>query len=121
SNAVGGVLVNGITSSTNYPVTANAYQSANAGLEDVFITQLSSSGARVWSTYYGGSNYDEGEGISFDPFGSVVVAGHTYSTNFPTLQPYQSANAGNYDAFIVLFCEIDPGVIDTTGHTVLCP
>jgi hypothetical protein len=122
SNAVGGVLVTGFTSSTNtsFAMSTNTYQANNAGGEDVFVIKLSGAGARVWSTYYGGTGNDDGEGISFDPFGSIIVAGHTASNNFPTLLPYQGTYAGSTDAFAMLFCDIDPGVVDTTGRTTFC-
>jgi hypothetical protein len=122
SNAVGGVLVTGRTNSTTgFPITNPTYQAVNAGNYDAFITKLSSTGANVWSTYYGGTGADYGEGISFDPFGSVYVAGATASTNFPVLSAYQgTSGGGGGDAFVILFCDIDPDVIDTSGRTSFC-
>ena len=38
----------------------------------------------VYSTYFGGTNYDEGRSIAVDANGFVYVTGFTASTNFPT-------------------------------------
>ena len=35
-----------------------------------------------------------------DQFGNAYVAGSTYSTDFPTVNPTQAANAGGSDAFV---------------------
>ena len=53
-----------------------------------------------YSTYLGGSDSEEGYGIAVDGSGNAYVAGETSSTNFPTQNPYQGANAGDWDAFI---------------------
>jgi Beta-propeller repeat len=41
----------------------------------------------VYSTYLGGSNYDQGFGIAVDSAGNAYVAGYAGSTNFPTVNP----------------------------------
>jgi len=56
--------------------------------------------ALVYSTYLGGSSADVGHGIAVDLGGSAYVVGYTFSTNFPTFNPYQAKNAGSVDAFI---------------------
>ncbi len=105
----GNAYVVGITASTNFP-TQNAYQGSNKGGSDAyhvgdydaFVTKFNSSGsALVYSTYLGGSGYDEAFGIKVDSSGSAYVAGYTASTNFPTQNAYQeSFGGGNYDAFV---------------------
>jgi hypothetical protein len=81
--------VTGFTYSTNFPTT-NAiqnhlactnsfYNNANA-----FVTEIASNGASlVFSTYFGGTNYDLGKSIAVDASG-IYVTGFTASTNFPT-------------------------------------
>lgn len=54
----------------------------------------------VYSTYLGGSGFEEAHGLSVDASGSVLVAGSTYSTDFPTQAPYQGSIAGSSDAFV---------------------
>jgi hypothetical protein len=41
----------------------------------------------VYSTYLGGSNYDQGFGIAVDSAGSAYVAGYAGSNDFPTVNP----------------------------------
>jgi hypothetical protein len=79
------VYVTGFTASTNFPVTANAYTNKLAGVQNVFVTKIDSSGTNfVYSTYLGGTNTDHGEGIAADAAGRAYVTGYTDSTNFPT-------------------------------------
>ncbi len=96
----GAVYVIGDTYSTDFP-TQNPIQEINAGLDDVFITKVNSSGsALIYSTYLGGSREDFGNSIAVDSEGAAYVAGQTCSTDFPTQNPIQGTNAGCQDVFI---------------------
>jgi len=99
-DSAGDAYVTGYTDSTSFP-TKNPLQAANAGSIDAFVTKLSSTGgALVYSTYLGGSGNDGGEGIALDSARNAYVTGDTSSTNFPTVNPFQAANAGGADAFV---------------------
>lgn len=54
----------------------------------------------VYSTYLGGGFGDGGQAIAVDSAGNVYVAGTTLSTNFPTVNPLQSTNAGSQEGFV---------------------
>jgi hypothetical protein len=56
----------------------------------------------IYSTYLGGSLEDLGAGIAVDSSGNSYVTGWTQSTDFPTMNPLQPANAGGGygDAFV---------------------
>lgn len=100
------IYITGETYSTNFPTTnaiqkhlvclPSLYYNANA-----FVTEIASNGTSlVYSTYYGGTNFDVGEGIAVDGSGNVCVSGLTSSTNFPTTNAAQSTyGGGTYDAF----------------------
>jgi Beta-propeller repeat len=50
--------------------------------------------------YLGGSGDDRPSGIAEDTSGNVYLAGSTASSNFPTVNPLQPTNAGDYDLFV---------------------
>jgi hypothetical protein len=92
----GNAYIAGYTTSTNFPVTASAIQSANGGGNDAFAAKLNSAGtAWVYSTYLGGQRDDYAWGIAVDSTGRAIVAGSTDSTNFPRAAALQPVLAGN--------------------------
>jgi hypothetical protein len=100
----GNAVIVGSTASTNFP-TASAFQSARSGsYPDAFVAKMTADGSGfVYSTYLGGTLVDEAFGIAIDASGAAYVVGSTTSTNFPTLNPYQSTNRGSRDAFVSKF------------------
>ncbi|MFH1038883.1 MAG: SBBP repeat-containing protein [PVC group bacterium] len=100
-SAAGRAFLSGYTASTNFPVKSPYQSTYNGGLYDAFAVILSSSGSTVYfSTYLGGSGTDRARSVALNSAGSLFLAGATNSANFPTVNPYQSSNAGNFDAFV---------------------
>ena len=106
----GNAYVTGQTSSAAFP-TAGPTQSSIGGGNDAFVSELDATAtALVFSTYLGGT-LDEDDGgnygaIAVDSAGAnIYVTGNTSSTNFPTTSPYQGANKGGTDAFIVKYSQ----------------
>ena len=65
------------------------------------MTKLNAAGsALVYSTYLGANLSDEASGIAVDPAGNAHVTGSTWSTNFPTVRPFQPNRGGDLDAFV---------------------
>ena len=101
----GNAYVTGWTTSTDFP-TMNPFQPTYGGGDsDAFVAKINPPGsALVYSTYLGGSAVDGGAGIAVDSSGNAYVIGYTSSTNFPTMNPLQAANAGGpSDAFVTKF------------------
>jgi len=98
----GSAYITGYTQSANFPTTAGAFQTTFGGRQDAFVTKLNTTGsALAYSTYLGGSDYDDGRGIALDSSGSAYVTGSTYSANFPiTTGAYQMTSGGRQDAFV---------------------
>ncbi|MDY6851608.1 MAG: SBBP repeat-containing protein [Thermodesulfobacteriota bacterium] len=98
----GSAYVTGSTQCTDFPTTANAYQSSLAGIVDAFVARLSADGSNlVYGTYLGGSTSGEtGYAIALGSDGSAYVTGYTKSDDFPTMNPYQAARAGDDDVFV---------------------
>ncbi|MEL6650108.1 MAG: T9SS type A sorting domain-containing protein [Bacteroidota bacterium] len=83
-NAIGEAFIVGYTLSSNYPITANAYQTTHQGNGDAFVTKIARDGSSILqSTFVGGSNYDLANGMAVSPSGEVYVVGNTGSTNYP--------------------------------------
>jgi hypothetical protein len=102
----GHAYVTGLTGSFDFPIL-DPYQPTNHGCcvdggGDAFVTKLSNTGhSLIYSTYLGGGSNDAGCGIGIDDSGNAYVTGWTYSSDFPTLNPYQGTfQGGDYDAFV---------------------
>jgi Beta-propeller repeat/HYDIN/CFA65/VesB-like, Ig-like domain len=92
------VYVVGATQSTDFPTstTSAPYQGQNNGKSDAFVAKLNSSGSTLaYSTYLGGSEVDQANGIAVDSSGNAFVIGFTQSSDFPTLSPVQSLLGGS--------------------------
>jgi len=99
-NSHGEVYVTGSAGFSNFPLK-NAIQSTWGGSGDAFLTKLNASGSGlVYSTYLGGSSSDVGNAIALDPAGNAYVIGVTFSTNFPTVAPFQATKGLQQDAFV---------------------
>jgi hypothetical protein len=90
------------TTSTNYPTTPGVFQPKyGGGGNDEGITKIGPDGAWLASTYLGGSNSENIEGMSVDGAGNIYVTGTTHSPDFPTAGvPYQASygsGSGAYD------------------------
>jgi hypothetical protein len=92
----GNAYVTGTTYSSDFPVTAGAFQSTFGGIANAFVTKVNAQGtALAYSTYLGGNNGDFGVAIAVDSSGNAYVAGDAQSTNFPvTSGAIQSALNG---------------------------
>jgi hypothetical protein len=107
-DSAGNAYVTGFTSSTDFPITPGAFQSACEGCSvdngDAFVSKLNPSGsALVYSTYLGGSG-SYGLGIAVDSTGNAYVTGYTYSTDFPittgAFQTIFGGASGDANAFV---------------------
>lgn len=103
SDLSGNVFLTGSTSSTDFPVTTNAFQTSNNGLSDAFVANLDVAGSFLnYSSYLGGGDYDEAYSIVRGADGSVTLTGYTVSTDFPvTSGAYQTTFGGIPDDMFV--------------------
>jgi hypothetical protein len=98
----GTAFITGGTASTNFP-TLDEYQADQTG-EDAYVTKIDTIlpgvAGLIYSTYLGGGGQDRSNGIAVRG-GVAYVGGFTASSDFPTVDEYQSALAGGtYDAFV---------------------
>ena len=121
ADGYGYAYITGITDSFNFPTTSNAYQD-KLGITGVyaynaFVANLDDTGNLLYSTYLGGTNYDEGYGIALDRVGYVYIVGQASSwLDFPTKNAFQgSYGGGGGDAFVA---KIDPGALIGTDSLI---
>ncbi|PYR75104.1 MAG: hypothetical protein DMF87_21285, partial [Acidobacteria bacterium] len=100
-DGAGGVVVAGHTTSTDFPIV-NGFQTELHGDSDVWIAKLDAAGNIAYSTYYGGSSFENGMAMAIGPTGAIYVTGSTASTDLPGAGGLQAANAGGFaDGFVV--------------------
>ncbi len=109
------IYVAGTTTSTNFPTTSGAFQTALNGPEDAFVAKLNAGGASLaYSTYLGGSGTDEGYAIAVSSSGNAFVTGLTESSDFPTANPVQAVLGGSTTSLQ------DCGAT-SSGTPIICP
>jgi hypothetical protein len=98
----GNTILIGQTSSTNLPITVDAFQSENGGGEwDAFVAKFSPAGDLLFASYFGGSDYEHVTWVNVDADNNIVIAGNTQSTGLPTTPDALHSNLiGSSDGFI---------------------
>ncbi|MBM4053233.1 MAG: hypothetical protein FJ264_00885 [Planctomycetes bacterium] len=83
----GSAYVTGFTYSNNFPVVGTTTGKNNGTSDpDVFVTKLGTDTSPlkfIYSTYIGGSAFDQGYGIAVDSAGSAYITGEARSIDFP--------------------------------------
>jgi hypothetical protein len=97
----GNVVIACCTNSTDYPVTAGAFQARNAGAGgkypfDGAVSILSNDlGRLIYSSYVGGSGDEMARACCVGPDGTLYVGGVTTSRDFPVKNAYQKKYGGD--------------------------
>ena len=106
TDAAGDTFVTGLAFAPSFPTTPGAFQTTCKSCPnnpDVFITKVNATGTElVYSTFLGGSDYDQPFGIAVDQNGNAIVAGYTQSVDFPVKNSVMTpvTNTGTRLAFI---------------------
>lgn len=97
----GNAYVTGRTEASDFP-TVNPIQAGYAGgTDDIFVSKLNRDGtALIYSTYLGGSEYDQARSLALDGNGNVYLTGRTDSADFPVVDPVIADYAGEQDGFV---------------------
>lgn len=96
ADAAGNAYITGSTTSTDFPTTANAFETTSSGLGDAFVAKLSATGSLDYSTFL---HIAQGQSIAVDGSGNAYVTGAT-SNGFPTANAFQPSPGGGTDAFV---------------------
>ncbi len=92
----------GETSSDDFPIVNAIQPNYGGGVEDAFVLKINASGSALeYSTFLGGSGFDNGEENAVDSFGNAYIVGRTSSIDFPIVNAIQqNYGGGSSDAFI---------------------
>ena len=105
----GNVYIAGSTTSSDFPVTEDAYDTSYNGSYysyddgDVFVSKLSGDLKYLFASTYLGGAWNEGGRAAIDTVGNVYVIDSTNSADFPTTaDAFQSFidNSDNTDGFV---------------------
>ncbi len=100
-DSAGNVIIAGTTNSSDYPVTAGAFQTAYTAAAPKsptqvspfnsftgppnatgYVTKVNATGTGlVWSTYFGGSYQDQITGMTVSPAGEIILSGRAGSSD----------------------------------------
>ncbi|OFZ67489.1 MAG: hypothetical protein A3D92_08610 [Bacteroidetes bacterium RIFCSPHIGHO2_02_FULL_44_7] len=113
----GNCIVASCTKSQDFPIQS-AFQPSFGGKQDGVIFKLNSNlSSLIWSSYYGGSNYDACYSVKVDSSQNIVFSGGTCSTNLPSINGWQTSyNGGSADGFAVKL--IPAGTVITNASYV---
>jgi uncharacterized repeat protein (TIGR01451 family) len=100
--ADGDVFVVGTTDSKDFPTRAPIQPERSKDTVDAFAARLTSAGDDlVYSTYLGGKEVDQANGVAVDESGNATLVGFTFSKDFPVSPGvFQPARSGDEDAFV---------------------
>ena len=112
----GNAYVSGHTWSSDFPTTPGAYDDSYNGDVDVFVSKLNPTGSElVYSTFIAGSSDEECYGIAVDNSGNAYIAGHTWSSDFPTTPDATDDTwNGQYDVFMSILNPLGSGLVYST-------
>jgi fibronectin type 3 domain-containing protein len=105
----------GQTNSTSFELINASQDEFGGGPYDSFVFKLAPDfRTRTFSTFIGGSDYDNSESIVVDSAGNVYLCGITGSTDFPLKNAIQDTYHGNGDGFLVKLNPSDGKVVYST-------
>jgi hypothetical protein len=102
----GNIYLGGMGTSPSGIASAGAHQTVyGGGVKDAIFAKFSSTGSRLWCTYFGGSGDEYCWGITLDGAGNIYWAGNTSSTTaMATVGSHQTTYGGGVnDGFIAKF------------------
>jgi hypothetical protein len=85
-------------------IAVKGFQNNLEGGGDVYLAKFDTDGKQLWSTYYGGSDFNEkGKAVVVDLYDNVYLLGNTSSPSNISFKGFQNNYSGEIDAFLVKF------------------
>ena len=99
------LYITGSTGSSSNIATSGGYQTNFGGTTDAFLAKFTESGTLIWSTYFGGSDLDNGTWLATDINNNVYMTGGTQSSSgIATTGSYQTSLVnGSSSSFLSRF------------------
>jgi hypothetical protein len=116
-DGVGHAVLTASTESTDIPLS----KPTQSNPTHLFIAKLSTGGSRLlFSTYFGGREWEYASGVGVDAAGNVYVAGRSSSLNLPvTPGAYQTINSSaDGQAGFAVKIDLPPCTLSTTSPSV---
>lgn len=104
------IYLAGDTQSDTLIADVGSWSENLSGAQDAFLARFDTSGAKIWSTYFGKSNEETGVGISIELDGGIYFTGNTYSDSLATPNTYDTTYSGSGDLYLAKF--YDFGILE---------
>lgn len=116
-NSEGDLVIAGQTRSSGFPTTLGAFDVTRNGEVDGFVAVLNLTGQGLkYSTFIGGSTFDDVRGMFVDSSDNVYICGSAYSADFPTtFGSFDPNHNGDEDAYAGKF-EFSDQNVDTFDY-----
>ncbi len=102
-DSVSNLWMTGVTESPDIPIR-NAYDSTHNVWRDAFIIKLPTDGdSLLYSSYFGGNDWDKGTDIAIDKSGNIYLTGESESSDFPLVNPIDSTFTYYNKAYLSVF------------------
>lgn len=99
----GNIYSGGKGTSTSNISTSGAFQVSYVGSTDGILSKFDMNGNRIWSTYFGGSSYDDIRRVKLNGNNEVICVANSLSSGMATSGSHQSTHGGNYDGMVLKF------------------
>jgi hypothetical protein len=84
--------------------TTGTHQTSHAGAGDAYIGAFTTSGAQLWSSYFGGTGEEIATAVHMQADGSILIGGTTGSSaGIASSGAHQTTYGGNIDGFMAKF------------------
>lgn len=121
-DASGNIYTTGRFSGTaDFDPSGTTSSLTSAGVEDVFVSKLSASGAFVSAHKFGGVSNDNGLAIYWNSDNSICVSGYFNSSTDVDPQPsaWTLTSLGQDDGYLVKFTQSGVGIEESSAHNSL--
>ena len=105
-DSAGNIYLSGYTTSSSN-IASGGFLNTYQGQTDGFIAKFSSSGARLWSSYFGGTAYDIMLGCAVDSSNALYLSGLTMSNSGIAQGGFQNTYSGQYDGYLAKISQVN--------------